>query len=235
MKPSVKSARLVRRSCFAVGVSVLMTACASGPKPKDWQLEAKTATERSTTAYLEGNSRVEAVEFARVRAEISSTGRADLMARAELLRCAAHVASLAFETCQGFEKLRLDALPAERAYADYLQAKLLPQDAALLPEPQRAAFINGEAAIKSMTDPLSQLVAAGVALQLGRASPDLVQMAVDTASVQGWRRPLLAWLGVQLALSEKPGSGQTPEDAARLRRRIDLVLGGMGNQLKKAP
>lgn len=235
MNKFVKSARWVKYSCFAVGVSVLMTACASGPKPKDWQLEAKSATERSTAAYLEGNSRAEAVEFARVRAEISSTGRADLMARAELLRCAAHVASLVFETCQGFEKLRPDALPAERAYADYLQAKLLPQDAALLPEPQRAAFINGEAAIKSMTDPLSQLVAAGVAFQLGRASPALVQMAVDAASAQGWRRPLLAWLGVQLALAEKPGSGQTPEDAASLRRRIDLVLGGMSNQLKRAP
>lgn len=235
MKPSVKSVRRLWRICFGVGMSLLITACASGPKPKDWQLEAKSATERSIAAYLQGNSRVEAVEFARVRAEISSTGRADLLARAELLRCASHVASLVFETCQGFEKLRPDALPAEQAYADYLQAKLLPQDAALLPEPQRAAFINGEAAIKSMTDPLSQLVAAGVALQLGRASPALVQMAVDAASVQGWRRPLLAWLGVQLALAEKPGSGQTAEDAARLRRRIDLVLGGMGNQLNKVP
>ena len=235
MKSSVKSAYWVGRSCFAVAVSVLVSACASGPKPKDWQLEAKSAIDRSTMAYLEGNSRVEAVEFARAKAEISSTGRADLMARAELLRCAAHVASLVFETCEGFEKLRPDALPAEQAYADYLQAKLQPQDAALLPEPQRAAFINGAAAIKSMTDPLSQLVALGVALQSGRASPELVQTAVETASAQGWRRPLLAWLGVQLALAEKPGSGQTPEDAARLRRRIDLVLGGVGNPSKKMP
>lgn len=70
--------------------------------------------ERSVAAYLQGNSRVEGVEFARARTEISSTGRIDLMARAELLHCASHVASLVFEPCTGFEKLRQDAAPAER-------------------------------------------------------------------------------------------------------------------------
>ena len=232
---SVKNAHPAWRSCFASGLVLLLAACASGPKPKDWELEAKSAMERSTAAYLEGNSRIEAVEFARAKAEISSTGRADLMARAELLRCASHVASLVFEACAGFEKLRPDALPAEQAYADYLQARLQPKDAAVLPEPQRAVFQNGESAIKTMTDPLSQLVAAGVALQSGRASPAVVQLAVDTASAQGWRRPLLAWLGVQLALAEKPGSGQTAEDAARLRRRIELVLGEANSRPKSAP
>ena len=235
MNASVKCMGQGLHHCFAAGVILLLGACASGPKPKDWQLEAKSATERSITAYLEGNSRVEAVEFARVKAEISSTGRADLMARAELLRCATHVASLVFEVCTGFEKLRPDALLAEQAYADYLQARLQPRDAALLPEPQRAAFLNGEAAIKSMTDPLSQLVAAGVALQSGGASPAVVQLAVDTASAQGWRRPLLAWLGVQLALAETPESGQSADDAARLRRRIALVQGDLKSQPKAAP
>ena len=227
--------RQTLRPIFVVGAILLLGACASGPKPKDWQLEAKSATERATAAYLEGNSRVEAAEFARARLETSSTGRADLMARAELLRCATRVASLVFEPCADFEKLRLDATQAEQAYADYLQAKLQPQNAALLPEPQRAAFVNGESAISSMADPLSQLVAAGVVMQSGRASPALIQLAVDTASAQGWRRPLLAWLGVQLALAEKSSSGTSTDDAARLRRRIDIVQNGLRGPSKQAP
>ena len=77
----------------------MLTACSSAPKPADWQIEAKGAMERSVTAYLEGNSRVEAVEFARAKAEITSTGRVELLARAELLRCASHVASLTFFNC----------------------------------------------------------------------------------------------------------------------------------------
>ena len=197
-----------------------LAACSSTPKPADWQLETKGAMERSVAAFLEGNSRVEAVEFARARAEISSTGKVELMARAELLRCASHVASLVFEPCAGFEKLRQDVPVAERAYADYLAARLQPQDAVWLPAQQRAALSGGDAAVKGITDPLSQLVAAGVAFQSGRASPQLVQLAVDTASSQGWRRPLLAWLGVQASLLDKSGLS---EEAARVRRRITLA------------
>ena len=178
--------------------------------------------ERSVSAYLDGNGRVEAVEFARAKREVSSTGRVDLMARAELLRCASHVASLVFEPCVGFENLRQDAASAERAYADYLAATLQPQDAALLPAPQRAAVSGGDAVVSGMAEPLSRLVAAAVAFQSGRASPALVQVAVDTASSQGWRRPLLAWLGVQASLLDKSGDR---EGAERIRRRMVLTQG----------
>ena len=204
------------------GVCLLLAACSSAPKPADWQLEAKGAMDRSVAAYLEGNSRVGAAELARARSEISSTGRTDLMARAELRRCASQVASLVFEPCTGFEKFRQDAPAAERAYADYLAAKVQASDLALLPPDQRAALAGGSDAFKGIADPLAQLVAAGVALQAGRASPAVVQLAVDTASSQGWRRPLLAWLGVQLALAEKAGA---VDEAARLRRRIELAQG----------
>lgn len=201
-------------------LTMALAACSSGPKVPDWQLEAKGAMERSVAAYLEGNSRVEAAEFARARAEISATGRVDLLARAELLHCAAHVASLVFEPCAGFEKLRQDAAPAERAYADYLAANLQPQDAALLPPSQRAAAAGVGDVLKGIFDPLSQLVAAGAQFRAGRASPALIQQAVDSASAQGWRRPLLAWLGVQASLADKSGDTQ---QAARLRRRIELT------------
>ena len=71
------------RSKTWLGVALTLTltltlaACSSGPKPTDWQLEAKGAMERSVAAYLEGNSRVEAVEFARARVEISPQRRSD--------------------------------------------------------------------------------------------------------------------------------------------------------------
>lgn len=199
-------------------------ACSSGPRAPDWQLEAKGAVDRSVAAYLEGNSRVEALEFTRARAAISSTGQVDLMAKAELLHCAAQVASLVFEPCAGFEKLRQDAAPAQRAYADYLGASLQPQDAALLPPAQRAAVAGGDV-LPGIADPLSQLVAAGVWFRAGRASPALVQQAVDAAASQGWRRPLLAWLGVQARLAEKAGDSQ---QAARLYRRIELIQNNTG-------
>lgn len=204
---------------------VALTACSSGPQPADWQLNTKGALERAVAAYLEGNNRVEAAEMAKARSDISSTGKVDLMARAELLACASRVASLVFEPCAGFEKLRQDAPPAERAYADYLAGQLQPQDINLLPKYQQisaqAAVLHAPAAIESIADPLSRLVAAGTAFQAGQASPALVQAAVDAASAQGWRRPLLSWLGVQLKLAE---SSSNTLEAERVQRRMALVL-----------
>ncbi len=210
---------------FAVPLSValLLTACASGPKPPDWQLEAKGSMERSVAAYMEGNSRVESAELARARSQLARTGRVDLLATAELLHCATRVASLVFEPCAGFEALRRDAPEAQRAYADYLRGQLPPQSIGLLPGQQRAAAAGAAGAVQGIADPLSQLVAAGVLLQTGKASPAVIAQAAETASAQGWRRALLAWLGVQAQRAEQAGDA---EEAARLRRRIALAQGG---------
>ncbi len=205
---------------FLAAATVLVTACSSGPKPADWQVEAKGAMDRSVAAYLEGNNRVEQAELARARAALTSTGRADLLANAELRRCASRVASLVFEPCAGFEALRLDATAAQRAYADYLRGQLQPQDAALLPDSQRAAATGNAAAVAVLGDPLSQLVAAGVLLRSGQSNAAVAEAAVNTASSRGWRRPLLAWLKLQADGAAQRGN---PEQAVRLQRRIALI------------
>ena len=79
------------------------------------------------------------------------------------------------------------------------------------------------ASVQAIADPVARLVAAGVMFRMGRASPQVVQLAVDTASREGWRRPLLAWLGVQAERAEHAGAR---DEAARIRRRMDLVSKG---------
>ena len=190
--------------------SLLMAACSSGPKAPAWQAEAKDAMTRANAAYLEGDSRVASAEMARVRKIISGTGRADLLATAELSHCAAHVASLVLEPCSGFEALRKDATPTQTAYADYLLGRG-PTPTAQTPE-----------------EPLSRLLLAAIALQKGEANPGTITSAIDTASAQGWRRPLLAWLGVQAMRADQ--AGDTTE-AQRIRRRMTLVEGRAGATL----
>lgn len=212
-----------RAPALALATSLLMAACASGPPPPDWQLNARSALDHAVAAYLRGDSRVAKVEFDRARAEVARTGRADLLARAELLRCAARVASLEFGPCEGFERLRADTAAPEQAYADYLAGRLPPGQADRLPPAQRAvaaATDSAAAAMQGLDDPLARLVAAGVLLQGGRANPAVIASAVDTASAQGWRRPLLAWLGVQLQRAEQAGDAASAE---RLRRRIGWI------------
>ena len=217
---------------FAATATVLaaLAACAGGPPVPDWQANAKAALDQATAAYLAGDSAAEARAFERAREQISRTGRPELLARAELMRCAAHVASLVFEPCPGFEKLRGDADAPERAYAEHLAARrLLPPDIERLPPAQRAvaaAVAGGDAAaaagVQGIDDPLARLIAAAVLFQAGKASPATLALAADTASAQGWRRPLLAWLNVLALRAERAGAA---DEAQRLRRQMLLVQG----------
>jgi len=212
----------------AAATALVLAACSSTPSAPDWQSNASSALGRAVKAYLVGDSRVAGVEFDLARRELASTGRAEQVALAVLTRCAVRAASLDVGPCKEFDALRPDVSAAERAYADYLANRVQAQDIALLPAQHRpiaASNLSGDAAVKALQaidDPLARLVAASVLFQGGRANPAAIALAVETASEQGWRRPLLAWLGVQLALAEKSGDTVTAE---QIRRRIALAGG----------
>jgi hypothetical protein len=212
---------MMRILTFAIVIVQALTAgCASGPTPPDWQGSVLGATERATEAYLTGRNRIEQVEFARARSDIARTGKVDLIGKVELLRCATRVASLVLEPCEGFDKLAADIGPAERSYGAYLSGQLKPEDVANLPAAQRDVIKGGAKAIQAMSNPLSRLVAAGVLFRMSLADPAVIALATETAAAQGWSRPLLAWLSVQLKRAELAGES---DEAARIKRRIDLV------------
>jgi hypothetical protein len=178
-----------------------LAGCAGGPGPADWQLNAASSLQSFERYYLTGETRLAEAEFKRARSEVSRTGRPELIARVELARCAVRTASLEFDDCPAFQALRDAAGKEELAYSDYLAGK--------------GARAAGD-------EPLSRLVAAAVALKKQTLDPAAIAAAVDTASAQGWRRPLLAWLGVQLRRAEAAGDR---EAATQIRRRMDLISG----------
>jgi hypothetical protein len=200
---------------------LLLAACGNKPRQPDWLINADGAQERFERAYLSGSDKVAITEFDRFRSEVASTAQPGLVARAELTRCAVRVASLDFAPCIGFEPLRADATDAERAYADFLQGKLAPEQAKALPQEYRGiAGEGGAGQLEKVKTPLSRLIAAGVLLRTGKADPKVLEIASNTASDQGWRRAVLAWLGARAMLAEKNGQA---EEAARLRRRMQLA------------
>lgn len=201
-------------------LALLLSACASHPVPPDWQAGAYSGLKSFTADYLSGNTRLADFEFSRARGELARTGRFERVARAELVRCAAQVASLEFNECPGFVALAADAGDAERAYADFLSGKTV--DAKLLPPHYRAVIEGRKDAVSSLQDPLARLIGAGVLMRSGRLLATDIDLAVNTASDQGWRRALLAWLGVQAEFAERNGDVDL---AALARRRIELVGG----------
>ncbi|MBS0467689.1 MAG: hypothetical protein JSR14_10830 [Proteobacteria bacterium] len=199
--------------------TALLAACSNQPQQPDWQINAHGAAERATAAYLSGNDRVAEQEWQRARAALSSTGRPQALAQLELLRCAARVASLAAGPCSAFDALRGDASPEQAAYADYLTGQASAQQVALLPPAQRAAATNGQN-LAAIAEPLPRLVAAGAVLRAGRASAATADLAIDTASSQGWRRPLLAWLLLRAGQARAAGDMAL---AQALERRIAII------------
>ena len=205
--------------CCAAALAISLSACASKPQPPAWQPDAKSSLDGATSAWLEGDTLAADAEFARARRATASTGRFDLVAQAELVRCAARVAALVYD-CPGYAALAGDATPAQRAYAAYLDGRWQGLDASLLPEQHRAVVASGSP--DGVQDPLSRLVAAGALLKAGRIQPAGIATAVDTASTQGWRRPLLAWLGVQEQRARAVGDDAA---VAQIRRRRALAAG----------
>jgi hypothetical protein len=199
---------------------LLMAGCASKPAPPSWQPNAKDALEGFTDDYLRGNTAAANAEFVRARRETTSTGRADLVAQVELVRCATLAASLEFEDCPGFASLAADASPTQRAYAAYLAGRWEGLDVAALPEQHRAVVSSGS--LSGVAEPLSKLVAAGALFKAGRITPGDIEAATETASGQGWRRPLLMWLGVQAQRAEATGNTAAAE---QIKRRIALASG----------
>lgn len=197
-----------------------LAGCAGNRMIPDWQINAHGALKSSIMAYLVGNSKLATMEFSRARREISSTGRADLMARAELMRCAAQVASLEFNNCEPFQMMLQDAAAEERAYADYLEGNWIGLDTELLPAQHRAVLTVTGGTLNAIEDPLSRLVAAGVLLRKGILAPEDITIVVQTASDQGWRRPLLAWLGVAIRRAEQSND---KEEVLLIQRRINLI------------
>ena len=185
---------------FPVFISIaFLSACSSAPVPPDWQLHSYAALGSFQARYLTGDSAGADTEFARLKNELSATGRPSLIARAELLRCALRTASLELDDCPAFK--REDAGPEELAYSDYLA---------------------GRSSRATSDDPVSKLVFLGIQFKNGKATPGDINSAVEIASEQGWRRPLLAWLGVQAKRAEAAGDADA---LARIRRRIALVAG----------
>ncbi len=200
-------------------LAAALAACGSKPVQPDWKTNASGSLKSFSQSYLKGESGAAESEFTRARMAMASTGRPDLVAHAELYRCATRAASLEYDSCPGFEALAQDATANERAYAAYLSGNWGGIDAALLPE-QHRAIVQGKGTLAAIADPLSQLVAAGVLMKAGRIAPSDIKLATETASGQGWRRPLLMWLGVAHKRASAAGDGA---EVARIQRRIDLA------------
>ncbi len=215
------------KSTIALALALLLAACSSAPPPADWKMNAVSLIEHFQTRWLEGDSKTADLALDKARGEIAKTGRLDLLARAELAACGTRAAGLDFTACDGYDKLASEAAANDIAYARFLagdwrglDAKLLPKHYADLVGAKDDAAANR--AVDEIKDPLPRLIAAALLFKSSRAEPTTLAGAVETASERGWRRPLLAWLNVEVKRAQAANDSGA---VAHLQRRIDLITG----------
>jgi len=211
---------------FLLALLTLLAGCAGKPPPPDWKLHAQASLAAYQRFELGGERILAEREFARAQAAIARSARLDLAARAELVRCATRVASLEFDDCPDYQKLARHAGTEERAYARFLAGDWTGIDTRQLPAhharlvaaagaPDRAGT-----ALAALREPEARLIAAAVLLRRAELPPAGFALAVETASEQGWRRPLRAWLEAQARRAEAAGDTAA---LAQLRARIDWI------------
>lgn len=209
-----------------LSMTALLLACGSAPPTPEWKLQARDATERATAAYLSGLQRVAQAEWLKAKQEARRTAQPEQVARVVLAQCALRLASLDMSDCDELTPLLPDLSPPLLAYHRYLQGQTSAADIPLLPPAHQAVaqrlLSQGEITpvIQAIPDPVAQLLAAAVALRSARATPSVLALGVETASQQGWSRPVLAWLGAYTLWAEQAGQSQL---ADQLKRRMALL------------
>jgi hypothetical protein len=207
---------------------LFLAGCGSKPAP-EWISASFNQIERYKMHYMRGPESLAEQSFQRALEEIKSSGDIEIMATAYLIKYAVQTAAL--EAFDDREYLKLEAIRPTRPYVHYysfLKGSFTKVDVNELPGQYRHFLramqignqVDIEREVHRIDDPLSRLVAAGLIVRDGQASEALLNGAVETASRQGWKKPLLAYLK---KLELFYDSGKDLKKAAEVRKRLELI------------
>lgn len=208
---------------------LLLAGCGSKPAPV-WIAAGHKQLETFKQDFLTGRSpTITEIHFRNAVEEMKKGGDADLLGKAWLTRMALQIAVLMEMDAGDYPKIETaEAVPANHHFYRFLKGGAAASDVSLLPEVYRpfwTALRHGDAAkaavaITAIEDPLSRLIASGLAIRHGLETEAILRTAVETASQNGWKRALLAWLERLKSFHE--AAGDTAK-ASAIRSRIDLM------------
>ena len=208
---------------------LLMTGCGAKPAPV-WISSGHKQLESFKQDFLTGrDSSITESHFRKAVEEIKKGGDADLLGKAWLTRMALQVAIR--EELEEGEYLKIESVepvPANRNFYLLLKGDTGQVDVSLLPEAYRPfwkAFLSRDAtkaaaSIAAIEDPIPRLIASGLAVSHRLENDAILRTAVETASRNGWKRALSAWLERLQSYYEAAGD---VKNASAIRARIDMM------------
>ena len=216
------------RNSLVLCLLAFICACSSATVPR-WMDTASRQLENYKVNFLTNAEDDSEPNFTKARTAISSNNDLNLLAVVYLTRYALHTAVL--ENFDDSEFIRIDKLQpntAHRAYYDFLKGNFQQIKPGDLPDQYRklpSLMSSGDLSaayrkIASIDDPLSLLIACGVWVKYLPVDESILQLAIDTAARQGWRRPLWAYLTrLQQYYADR---GETAK-SENIKKRLELL------------
>ena len=212
-----------------IAVFLLVAGCGTTKPATEWLSAGYHQMDNYKRNYLSGQDKIAGLQFNDALKEVKKSGDLEILARAYLIRMALQTATL--QDLASAEYLKIEAAnpsPPNRNFYAFLKGEVAQVDEKLLPA-QYLGFIEtlrrqGEGerlrAIERLDDPLSQLIAVGILVRMGQDNEAVLQRAIATASVEGWKKALLAYLARLKAYYE---GKQEKSKALAIEQRINLI------------
>lgn len=187
---------------YTLIILIFMGGCGGKTAP-EWTRASFNHLESYKKNYLRGNEHLAELSFRKAIEEIKTSGDIRIMEKTYLTKYAVQIASL--ETFDDREYIRLAGIQQRLKYLNYyyfLKGLFTEVDFRELPVQYVRVFkasLDGnqreiDQEVSAIDDPLSRLVAAGLMVQKDQNSEFILSAAIQTASAQGWKKPLLAYL-----------------------------------------
>lgn len=214
------------RNALLISLTLLLSACGGGKVVPDWKKDTVSLIEKYKKAELKGNNTLAERYFEQALDAAGSAAKIEETAKLHLIRCATRHASLAFETCTGYlDYAKLGTSAEDDTYQQFISGQWEKLDSGKLPAQYRDFVANHDATknlsiLHKIDDPLSRLIAISVAVMRKQADDGALSLAVETASEQGWSKPLLVYLKL---LENRANLKDDKAAVEKLRARIKLV------------
>lgn len=213
---------LIALCCFFI------VGCASKTIP-DWINAAHNHLENYKKNQLAGEEKIAELHFKKAIEEIKKSGDLELMSKAYLTKCAIQVALLEKMDDSDYLKVQI-AHPsfANKNFHLFLQGNFGQVQKNLLPEQyhnflsavQKGLTAEVTNTIEKIEDPLSRLIAAGLAVRGNKFDERSLKVAIDTASANGWKKALFIYLERLRSLYETENEIKKAES---IRQKIELI------------
>jgi hypothetical protein len=220
----------MKKFLYLIFIPLMLGGCGFNQSPQ-WITNTNRDLENYKSDFLSGeDSRITDKRFRNAIEEIKKSGDIDLLAKAWLTRMAMQGAVLEEMEDSGYKEISdVKKYPDNEQYYLFLKGNASGVEGKALPK-QYKKFIEAlktgdlpkvEKAITAMEDdPVSQMIASGVAIRSHIERETILQTAVDTASHNGWKRALLAWLKRLETFYQEAGNSAK---ATETRQRINLI------------